>query len=129
MNEIKAEYIKLYEAAEKAKENAYAPYSGFKVGAALKTKNGNIYIGCNVENVSFGATICAERTAACSAIAAGEKEFEAIAIAADRKATFPCGICRQFLCEFGDIDVIIEMEEGLKVFRLSELMPHSFSEF
>lgn len=95
--------------ALEAMRNAYTPYSHFNVGAALLAASGRIYLGCNVENASYGATICAERTALVKAISEGEREFVAIAIVCGaRTRLFPCGICRQFLSEFGDMDVLID---------------------
>lgn len=96
---IEAELI---QAALQAREVAYAPYSQYKVGAALLGKSGRIYTGCNVENASYGATICAERVAAVKAVSEGEQTFEALAVATDGdEPGSPCGICRQFLAEFG----------------------------
>ena len=93
-----ANLIKL---AQKAAQNAYAPYSNFKVGAALLCKSGNVYTGCNVENSSYGASNCAERTAVFKAVSEGERDFVKIAIVSERDGlTFPCGICRQVLSEF-----------------------------
>lgn len=89
----------LVAAALDARRRAYAPYSKFLVGAALQTADGRVFTGCNVENCSYGLTICAERTAACSAVAAGAREFTAIALALSGGGT-PCGACRQFLAEF-----------------------------
>ena len=120
----------LMEIAEKACENAYAPYSKFKVGAALLTSDGRVFTGCNVENSSYGAGICAERTAAVKAVSEGAVRFSAIAIAnAGGGLTFPCGICRQFLSEFAEegFRVILRNDKGsLEIFTLEELMPHSF---
>jgi cytidine deaminase len=91
----------LIEQAKAARQQAYAPYSRFAVGAALQTKSGRVFCGCNVENLSFGLTICAERNAVFAAVAAGEREFEAIAVVADtRVPVTPCGACRQVLAEF-----------------------------
>ena len=117
----------LYEIAEKARENAYAPYSGFRVGAALLTPEGRIYTGVNVENGSYGATICAERTALVKAVSEGERSFDAIAVSAGDRVAFPCGICRQFMSEFGmDIRIIVKEAGELVTMRLSELLPEAF---
>src|SRR5688572_7825626 len=104
----------LIAAARHVREKAYAPYSHFPVGAALRAKSGRVFFGCNVENLSFGLTSCAERNAVFAAIAAGEKEFEAVAIVADSKEPVtPCGACRQVLAEFGlDIEVCSSNLEG-----------------
>lgn len=91
----------LINSAKKAMENAYVPYSKFQVGAALLTKDGKVYTGCNIENSSYGATNCAERTAIFKAVSEGEREFEAIAIvSSSNDVTYPCGICRQVMAEF-----------------------------
>lgn len=96
----------LIRAALEARELAYAPYSKFRVGAALLTATGTVYSGCNVENSSYGLCICAERTAICKAVSEGEQQFVAIAVAAAPLAS-PCGACRQFLFEFGgEIEII-----------------------
>lgn len=120
----------LMELAEKACENAYAPYSEFKVGAALLTSDGRVFTGCNVENSSYGAGICAERTAAVKAVSEGAVSFSAIAIAnGGGGLTFPCGICRQFLSEFAEegFRVVLRNDKGsLEIFTLEELMPHGF---
>ncbi len=118
----------LISAARSARENAYAPYSGYKVGAAVLTASGKIYTGANFENAAFGAGTCAERVALGAALAAGEREFLAVACVGADVAITPCGICRQALAEFGDMDVICAGENGeMREYRLSELLPHSFS--
>lgn len=114
----------------KAKEGlkfAYAPYSGVKVAAAILGKSEKVYVGCNVENSSYGATICAERSALVKAVSEGEREFEAIAITSNLPSIMPCGICRQSLAEFApNIRVVYELEGGLKFVNLSELLPSAF---
>ena len=117
--------------AKKAMNMAYAPYSRFHVGAAILTETGKIYTGCNVENASFGATICAERTAAGKAVSEGHNRFEKIAVTGSSKEfTYPCGICRQFLSEFmcEDAEFIFEdINEGIRIIKSSELLPYSFT--
>jgi len=116
-------------AAKIVRENAHAPYSGFKVGAAIIAASGRIYTGCNVENASYGLTICAERSAIARAISSGERQILAIAVVADSpEPAAPCGACRQVLVEFaGDIPVILENLKGRRViYSLNELMPHRF---
>ena len=120
--------------AEKARENAYAPYSGFKVGAALLCKSGNIFLGCNVENAAYGGTICAERNAFTTAIAAGERDFSAIAICGGVNESIeeclPCGTCRQFMAEFstnGDLLVVTGDARRPNIYPLSMLLPYSFT--
>lgn len=123
------DYRELLKKAEEAKEQAYAPYSKFRVGAALLARSGKVYTGCNVENASYGATICAERAAIAKAVSEGEREFEAIAICSDVKgSTFPCGICRQVIAEFGeDIKVVAGHPGGeTSVYTISQLMPRAF---
>lgn len=121
--------LKLIELADKAKEKAYAPYSKFKVGAAVLTENDKIYTGCNIENVSYGASVCAERTAIFKAVSEGESKLLKIAImSSSGDFTFPCGICRQVLTEFmkdGEI-VLSNNKKEVKIFKLSELIPNSF---
>lgn len=119
---------------DKAKEvmnNAYAPYSNFKVGAAILTESGDVYTGCNIENASYGATICAERTAAVKAVSEGHKRFLKIAIVSmEGTYTYPCGMCRQFLSEFMAEDGMVIVEdstEGIKEIAFKELLPLSFS--
>ncbi len=118
----------LYLAAKKAAENAYAPFSNFRVGAALLTQRGDVYLGVNVENSSYGATICAERAAVISAVTSGDREFAKIAIVANGHKVLPCGICRQFLYEFAPNLKIItgSSEDELEIFELSELLPNGF---
>jgi len=122
------DYKKLVEMAYEAMENAYVPYSKFNVGAALLTKSGKVFTGCNVECASYGGTNCAERTAIFKAVSEGEKEFAAIAIVSKTMdLTFPCGICRQVMSEFEDeMDVILAKNLDYKVFKLTELLPHMF---
>ena len=104
---------KLLALAKEASNNAYSPYSGINVGAALLCENGNIYTGVNVENASYGATICAERTAFTKAISEGERDFVAIAVAGSIRNLIPCGMCRQFMAEFNPtLTVIYENEDG-----------------
>ena len=118
----------LYEIALKAKELAYAPYSGFKVGAAVLADNGTVYTGCNIENSSYGATVCAERTAIFKAVSEGRINIVKLAIASDTlDITYPCGICRQVISEFmPQGEIITGNNEGIKVFKVSELMPYRF---
>lgn len=128
--------LKLIELAKKATENSYSPYSKFRVGAALLCKDGSVFLGCNVENASFGATNCAERTAIYSAIANGNRDFSMLAIVAtsDGKITAytpPCGICRQVLSEFCDKDFKIILSNGkdIKTLTMQEILPFPFDEF
>lgn len=122
-----AELVKL---AKKAMENAYVPYSKFKVGAALLTEDGKVFTGCNIENASFGGTNCAERTAFFKAISEGYRKFQKIAVIADNpEHTYPCGICRQVLAEFGlGLEVIVaNKNEEYIVYKLSDLLPYAFT--
>ncbi len=119
----------LINAAIEASKKAYAPYSNFHVGAALLTKSGKIFQGCNVENASFGATNCAERTAIFSAVVNGETKFEKLVIYVDRKEfTPPCGMCRQVISEFShDIEILLANNCGeVKRTNIRELLPLSF---
>jgi len=121
---------KLVEKAIEASERAYAPYSGFKVGAVVLTALGNCYAGCNVENASYGLTCCAERVALYSAVAAGERQFLAIALAAaGAEMIAPCGACRQVLAEFNP-DMLVIMAGGQGAYRVSSikaLLPEAFN--
>ena len=123
----------LVEKAVKALENSYSPYSGFKVGAALLTKDGRVFVGCNIENASYPAGICAERTAIGNAVSSGAREFLKIAIAGGKNGEItdycpPCGICRQVLSEFcgEDFEILLYNGENIKNYRLSELLPFGF---
>ena len=126
--------LELINTAKLAAKNAYAPYSGFTVGAALLTKDGKVYSGCNIENASYSPTNCAERTAFFKAISEGEREFSAIAIVGGKNLDFsdfcpPCGVCRQVMSEFcnGDFRIILgKNDEEYKVYTLKELLPLSF---
>ena len=123
--------------AFEARTKSYCPYSGYAVGAALLTESGEIFRGCNVENSSYGATICAERCAALKAVSEGEKVFKAIAIVGAPKDAgevkdyaYPCGVCRQFLSEFGGSDMTVIVAKSIddrKIYRLGELLPEAFS--
>ena len=115
--------------ARRARKLAHAPFSKFKVGAALRTEQGEIVTGCNIENASYGLTICAERTAVFKAVSEGMRRFDAIAVVADsRRITPPCGPCRQILWEFcGDIRVhMSDLRGRTRTMRLSELLPFPF---
>lgn len=115
--------------ALEAKEKSYAPYSNFHVGAALLTKDGKIYTGCNIESASYTPTNCAERTAIFKAVSEGDREFVAIAIVGDSDGyTYPCGVCRQVIREFGkNIKIIVaKSEDDYREYDLEELFPHSF---
>ena len=119
----------LVAAARAVRERAHAPYSGFRVGAALESADGSVSIGCNVENATYGLTICAERSAIFRAIADGRRDFTRIAIVADtEQPTPPCGSCRQLLWEFcGDIEVVLaNLDRVTAHYRMSELLPVPF---
>jgi cytidine deaminase len=119
----------LLEAALAARENAFAPYSKFRVGAAIEDSAGRIHTGCNVENSTYGLTVCAERVAVFKAISEGVRKFRRVAIAADTDAlTPPCGACRQILWEFcGDIEIVLVNPRGkTETYRLKDLFPKPF---
>jgi cytidine deaminase len=124
-----SEWSELVVAARRAADHAYAPYSHLRVGAALQGKSGRVYTGCNVENASFGLTICAERAVIFHAIAEGERDFTRLAIATpDAPPLAPCGACRQVLAEFAR-DLQIRSEgagSALRDFTLADLLPHAF---
>lgn len=112
------------------KENSYSPYSNFRVSALVLTKTGKLYEGINIENASYSATLCAERSALAAAISAGERKFDTIIITGDSEDTFPCGVCRQFMAEFFDDDtklVIANSVSDYKIYTMDGLLPHSFS--
>lgn len=126
---METDYKSLCDQAIAARRASYAPYSNFRVGAALLAQNGTVVSGCNVENASYGLCVCAERTAICKAVSEGIRDFEAIAIAAVPLAS-PCGACRQFIVEFGkDITVVsINADDPteMKIWRSGELLPDCF---
>lgn len=128
---ILLEFKELILAAKEARENAYVPYSSFKVGAAVLTDDGEIYKGCNIENASYGATNCAERTAIFKAVSEGHRIIKAIAvIGSDENLTYPCGICRQVIAEFAseDIKIIIAKDENEFIIRsMEDILPGAFS--
>ncbi|MEW6687224.1 MAG: cytidine deaminase [Candidatus Edwardsbacteria bacterium] len=122
-------YKRLVKAAKQAKKNAYTPYSKFRVGAAILTKKGTIYTGCNVENVSYGLTICAERVAVGKAISAAERDFVALALVSDsRHLITPCGACRQIISEFApNLQIILINKSGkIKITNIKKLLPEPF---
>ncbi len=138
MNEKELE-IELINKAFEAQKFSYSPYSNFCVGAALLSKNGNIYTGCNIENAAFTPTSCAERTAFCKAVSEGVKDFTAIAIVGNQKGQqreknnycTPCGVCRQVMAEFCDINefkiILANSIDDYKVFSLGEILPLTFT--
>ena len=127
----KEQISSLIKAAIDARKHAYAPYSQFKVGAAVLTRKNNIYSGINIENSSFGATICAERVAISKAVSENDREIIAISVVGSSYETFPCGICRQFMVEFAgkEFEIICSNEEGeYKIYKLQEILPYAFNE-
>jgi cytidine deaminase len=114
--------------ARETLRHAYAPYSGYRVGAALETESGEVFSGCNVENASYGLTICAERAAAAKAVSAGHRRFRRLVVATERdRAAVPCGACCQFVAEFGDDTMVYSVanKETLS-WSLKDLIPHAF---
>lgn len=134
MNSNNEKYKELAAAAISARERSYCPYSHFAVGAALLSKSGKVYTGANIENSSYTPTVCAERVAFFTAIHAGERDFEAIAIAGGPEGSppcepvAPCGVCRQVMTEFsdGDFKIILASADGHSVYTLDSLMPLRF---
>jgi cytidine deaminase len=125
---VEANHSELLEAARAARGNAYAPYSGFRVGATALGEDGQVYTGVNVENASYGLTVCAERNAVAAAVAAGNRRVRAVAISADRPGTMPCGACRQVISEVGpDAVVIVDDEPEPKICSVKDLLPKPFT--
>lgn len=129
MQELDSKEQELLEVAKAATNNAYAPYSGFRVGAALRCDDGSIVTGCNVENASYSLTLCAERTAIFKAVSDGKREYRCIAVYVDADEAFPpCGACRQVIYEFSpDIHVIYGNRKGYVKTTIRELLPGAFS--
>ena len=130
-----AEIKELIKKAVKGRENSYSPYSGYAVGAALKTSDGFIFTGCNVENAAYGPGICAERVAMTKAVSEGHRKFEAIAVVGGKKGealdmSYPCGTCRQVMREFADpekfIVIVASSEDSYETYTLKEMLPQSF---
>lgn len=118
----------LIKKAIEAQKNAYVPYSKFEVGAALLTGDGKVYTGCNIENAAYSPSVCAERTAIFKAVSEGASEIKAIAVVAGPSMSYPCGVCRQVIKEFGENPTIIvaKSEEEYKEYTLDDLLPYSF---
>jgi cytidine deaminase len=114
--------------ALEAQQKAYVPYSKFRVGAAVLTEDGEVFTGCNIEIASYSPTICAERTAIFKAVSEGHTKIKAIAVVGDSDFTYPCGVCRQVIREFGkDAAIIVaNSEDDYKEYKLGDLLPHSF---
>ena len=129
------DYKSLMVQAQKARENSYSPYSHFRVGAALLTKSGKVYTGCNIENAGYSATNCAERTAIFKAVSEGERDFQALAIIGGKDGETspfcaPCGVCRQVIAEFcpKDFKIVLGNEKNYKVYTLENLLPFAFTD-
>lgn len=130
-NSIPKELQDLYQAASKARDNSHSPYSGYKVGAAFRTRDGKVFSGCNVENSSFGATICAERSAITAAVAqVGKMQIQEILVVTDASPPWPpCGMCRQVIAEFGRDCVVhaTNLQGEIKTAPFSEVFPDAFT--
>jgi cytidine deaminase len=128
VSELSAEQASLVAAARAVRERAYSPYSSFRVGSALRAENGAIFVGCNFENASYGATICAERTAILTMVAAGQRSLESIAVFTDAETlSMPCGLCRQVISEFQrDALLIVANPRQHRVLRFAEIFPEPF---
>ncbi|HEX7668268.1 MAG TPA: cytidine deaminase [Polyangiaceae bacterium] len=118
----------LIESARAVREKAYAPYSGFPVGAAVLSESGKIYVGCNVENASYGATLCAERSAIVQMVAAGERQILTVAVFVDgEEPAMPCGLCRQVIAELGPhAEIVTATPKGVKRTSIEHLLPDPF---
>jgi len=130
MPDLRPETIdRLVEAASVVRDQAHAPYSSFAVGAALLDTEGRVHVGCNVENASYGLSVCAERHAVAAAVSAGAQNIEGLAVVTDTSPpTFPCGACRQVLIEFGDFPVILaNLEDDRILTSVAELLPDAFT--
>lgn len=125
---VKIDWSELTRAAKEARKHAYAPYSKYQVGAAVLGASGRVYSGCNVENVSYGLTVCAERNAVATAIAGGEKRILAVAIATSEPPGPPCGVCRQVIAEFADEETPVAMvgSTSRAIHQLGSLLPFAF---
>ena len=128
MSQLSAELAELLAAARAVRERAYAPYSHFLVGAALRAENGQVFVGCNVENASYGATICAERSAILAMVAAGQRTISSIAVFTDADTlAMPCGLCRQVISEFQrDAQLLVANPRQQRVLDFSEIFPEPF---
>lgn len=128
-NQIDQGIEKLIDAAKRARTTAYAPYSGFKVGAALQTGDGSIFTGCNVENTTYGLSICAERVVITKAVSEGHKDFVRLVVVSDHNEPIsPCGACRQFMLEFDPkMEVVMVGDNGnRRIMTVADLLPHYF---
>ena len=127
MSNKKEIYSKLLDIAKKISANSYSPYSKFKVGCAVLCSNGEIFTGTNVENASYGLSVCAERTAVFNALSNGNKKIEAVAVYSPLKDVAPCGACRQVIYEFTkNADIIYNSSKGMKITNINNLLPDSF---